>query len=51
MSLDVDFNSNITICAEDLSTSNQYGELLAKALERWFPDSCILVTEKDLYEI
>ena len=49
MSLGVRVNANTTIFAEDIKKSDLYGELLAKTVERWFPDCCALTRESSLY--
>ena len=45
------FNSNITICAGEQETSNEYGDVLAELLEKEFTESCLIriMNEKDFY--
>lgn len=49
MSLGVRVNANTTIFAGTAKISNMYGEVLAKTIENWFPDSVAVTGESSIY--
>ena len=49
MNIRVGFNANATVFAGDLKTSNMFGEVIAKTIEKWFPDCCAVTGERSIY--
>lgn len=49
ISLGVRVNANSTVFASTIKTANFYGEILAKTIEKWFPDCCALTRESSIY--
>lgn len=49
MSLGVRINANTSVFAATIKAANMYGEIIAKTIEKWYPDCCALTRESSIY--